>query len=103
MAKKSESLDYQKLISEICSILQVEESNVIEAVKSYAQAARRPVVAATIMIDPILSEPKISFIKNNGEVAFLEAEYALNSAMDFVKALKAQEMVKKQSEEKKDS
>lgn len=94
---ESESIDYKKLISEICDILQVEEANVLDAVRQYAQATKRPIMAAMIMIDPLLSEPKISFIKNIGEVAFNEAEYSLSVAMDFVKALKAQEAIKQQA------
>lgn len=103
MAKKTEvvasPVDYQKLVSEICGILQVEESSLVEAVRQHAQAAKRPMVAATIFLDPLLPEPKLSFIKNNGEVTYLEAEYVLNAAMDFVKGLKAQDAVKKKMEE----
>lgn len=94
---KKENIDYKKLVSEICEILQVEEANVLDAVKQYVQATKRPIMAAMIMIDPLLNEPKVSFIKNIGEVAFSEAEYSLSVAMDLVKALKAQEMIKQQS------
>lgn len=106
MAKKTESkientesVDYQKLVSEICSILQVEEANVLDAVKQYAQAAKRPIMAAMVMIDPLINEPRVSFIKNVGEVAFTEAEFSLSTAMDFVKSLKVQEAMRQQSKE----
>jgi hypothetical protein len=99
---ENQGIDYKKLISDICEILQVDESNVVDAVKQYAQATKRPVMAAMIMIDPLLSEPRVSFIKNIGEVAFSEAEYSLSVAMDFVKALKAQEVVKQQSKKESD-
>lgn len=101
MAKKNEGLNYQKLISEICEILQVDDTQVVEAVKQYVQAARRPVVAAAILLDPLLKEPKVVFMKNSGEVNFGEAEYTLSAATDVVKSLKAQDMLKRQAEEQK--
>lgn len=100
---ESENVDYKKLISEICEILQVEESNVVDAVKQYAQATKRPIMAAMIMIDPLLNEPRVSFVKNIGEVAFSEAEYSLSVAMDFVKALKAQENIKQQNKKESEA
>lgn len=102
MAKKNEGLDYQKLISEICEILEVGEENVLEAVRQYAQAARRPVVAAAILIDPIANEPKLVFMKNSGDVSFSEAEYMLSAAMDSVKSMKAQDMLRRQAAQKQE-
>ncbi len=96
MAKKTESVDYQKLVSEICGILKVEEANVVEAVRQYAQAAGRPIVAAAVLLDPIAKEPRVVFLKNSGDTSFAEAEFTLNAAIDHVKALKAQEAVKQQ-------
>lgn len=99
LENKTEEIDYQKLVFEICSTLQVKEENLLEAVKEYAQAAKRPIIAAMIMLDPLIGEPRVSFVKNVGEVAFTEAEFSLSAAMDLVKSLKAKEALKQQSKD----
>ena len=104
MAKKTEILiDYKQIVTEICELLKTDDSQITETVKSLIQAAQRPIIAASVLFDPALKEPKVIFVRNFGETSFQDAEGVLSSAIDYVKTLKAQEFAKKQAEEEKNS